>query len=165
MTQSKIIQLPAPLHGQLKALAAARGKTMVEVIADTVRQAVEAGEIKAETSGLSIALFLDLDAADEADQGPFALIKTGQGDMPPMSREDAETVAKHLALEDDASAACYNRFGYWRTERRGTSVKLIGTNRTDEKPVTLTMAPIVARGLAAELRKVAPELIAEANVA
>lgn len=164
MTQSKIIQLPAPLHGQLKALAAARGKTMVEVIADTVRQAVEAGEIGAETSGLSVAIYLDADVANEADMGPFAIIKSAQGNMPPMSREDAEIVAKHLALEEDASSACYNRFGWWSTEQRGTSVKLTGTNRADEKSITITMAPIVAKGLAAQLRKVAPELTAEANV-
>ncbi|ACB83542.1 hypothetical protein Mpop_5453 (plasmid) [Methylorubrum populi BJ001] len=164
MIQAQNIRLPGPIYSQLKALAVARATTMVEVVASFLRQAVEAGEIGAETSGLSIALFLDLDAADEADQGPFAIIKTDHGDMPPMARDDAEAVAKHLALEDDSRAACYNRFGSWSTERRGTSVKLTGTSRADDKAVTITMAPIVAKGLAAQLRKVAHELIAEANV-
>jgi plasmid stability protein len=85
----QFIKLPDPVHAQLKALAAARGKTMVEVIADTLRQAVEAGEIGAETAGISAKLLLDLDAANEADQGPWVVVSSPAGDLPRMTREDA----------------------------------------------------------------------------
>src|SRR5689334_6659282 len=48
------IQIPAPLHRQLKALANTRDTTMTGMLADLVRRAIEAGEIPDRTPGFDI---------------------------------------------------------------------------------------------------------------
>ena len=156
----QFIKLPDPIHAQLKALAAARSTTMVEVIASFTRQAVEAGEIKPEASGFSVSLLLDLDAATERDAGPYVVIKTPAGDMPPMTREDAETVAGFLGNEngtaDTITGHRTNRTGRWSVERRGTLIKLSGTPAgRGAKPIIVTLAPIIARDLAGQVWKAA----------
>lgn len=157
----QFVKLPDPVHAQLKALAAARSSTMVEVIASFLRQAVEAGEIKPETSGLSVnvGLLLDLDAS-ERDQGPFITVTTPEGSLPHMTREDAETVAGFLLGEDVAPDAARhvrtNAGKRWSVEARGTSLVLTGTPAgKGAQSVAFVMAPVVARDLAGQMRKAA----------
>jgi hypothetical protein len=150
----------------LEALAAARGATMVEVIAGFLRQAIEAGEIKPESAGLSVGITLDLD--DESGPGPWAVIRTNEGEMPYMSRAEAEFVAEALTAEKSSSPTalnfCTNRFGSWHIEARGTSMQINGTGHSDDKPfIRLIMAPVVARVLATQLQEIAPKLPEHAN--
>lgn len=166
MQQSQNIKLPGPIHAQLKALATVRGATMVDVIAGFLRQAIEAGEIAPESAGLSVGITLDLD--DEDGPGPWAFIKANDGDMPYMSRAEAEFIAEALTLEKSPSPTalnfCTNRFGSWHIEARGTSIQINGTGHSDDRPfIRLIMAPVVARSLAKQLRDLAPQLAEKAE--
>lgn len=162
MSQSKIIQLPAPLHAQLKALATKRGTTMVECIHGVVRDAIEKGELKDEVPGLKVTLTLDLDAEDH---GPWVIITTPSGDLPRMTREDAEVVARNLCRETtgdgEIDSTRANRNGVWSVGVRGTSVELLGKhpNQPIEKAVRVVMTPAIARDFARQVRRAAEKAV------
>lgn len=167
MNQAQNIRLPGPIYSQLKALAVARATTMVEVVASFLRQAVEAGEISADTAGVSAKLLFDWDAANEADQGPWVVVTSPAGDLPRMTREDAETVAGYLLGENTSPDAVRhvraNAGKQWTVEARGTSLKLTGKPAgKDAEPLTVTLAPVVARGLAQQMRAVAHSAVPDA---
>lgn len=161
MIQAQNIRLPGPVYTQLKALAAARSTTMVEVVASFLLKAVEAGEIAPESSGVSTSLHLDLDV--EENQGPYVVVHTPAGDMPPMTREDALTVAAFLVSDDRGADSIRHvrtsRGNRWSVERRGTSAVLVGQVRNSAKSVTFTMAPVVARGLSEQMVRIAPSAV------
>lgn len=154
MAQSQIIKLPSPLHAQLKALAAVRGTTMVGVVHSTIRQAIEAGELPDETPGLKVALVLDLDGEDH---GPFVVINTPKGELPYMTKEDAEAVAIVLetlgSLDPRGSDVVHNRLakgGQIAVGFRGTGIEIEGALWGDEKN---TVRVIVTAALAGDLAR------------
>lgn len=158
MKQSTLIQIPTPIHAQLKALAMKRGTTMVEVIHGAVRDAIAAGELPDEVPGLKVRLELDLDAEDH---GPWVIITTPSGDLPRMTREDAEAVARNLCREatgdDEIDSTRANRNGIWSVGVQGTSVELLGKhpNQPIEKAVRVVMTPAIARDFARQVRRAA----------
>lgn len=159
MNQSQNIKIPTPLHAQLKALAAKRGTTMVEVIHATVRQAIAAGELPDEVPGLKVRLELDLDTEDH---GPFVIISTAKGDMPRMTRDDAETVARYLAETEpgaDIEGQRMNHGDHWRVRFVGTSVKLSGKAHDAEESVEATLTVAFARDFARQVLRVAKQAV------
>lgn len=161
-----MMQLPAALHGQLKALADARGVTMVDVVHQTVRQAIEAGELADETPGLKVSLLLDLDAQAEADQGPFVMLRTPKGEFPAMTRDDAESVARSLSEIQAGSEAVFHRLGKngeLAVSILGRGVEIVGRPWADGETVRSVMPLAIARDLARQMRNVAQSAAPDAE--
>lgn len=163
MNQSTHIKIPTPLHAQLKVLAVKRGTTMVEVIHGVVRDAIEKGELKDEVPGLKVRLELNLDTEDH---GPHVIITTPNGDLPPMTREDAEAIACYLSETEPGSDITGNRInkgGHWKVGFVGTSVKLSGQAHGVVKPVEIVLTPAIARDFARQVRRAAEGAVHDIN--
>ena len=158
VTQSQNIKIPTPLHAQLKALATKRGVTMVEVVHSVVRDAIMAGELPDEVPGLKVRLEAHLDG-DESEFGPWVVITTPDGNLPRMTREDAEAVARNLCREnadgDDITHVRMNRAGTWEVRMQGTSIQLTGKTHDAEKAVEVILTPTIARDFARQVRRAA----------
>lgn len=154
--QHQVIKVPTPLHAQFKALAAKRGVTMVDIVHGVVRNAIEAGEIPDEVPGVRVRLVLDLDSEEH---GPFVIITTPEGDLPPMTRETAETVARHLCREnvsgEEVDSYRGDRRGFWSVTNIGTAVELTGRLHSEDKAPRIVMTPALAKDLARKIRTVA----------
>lgn len=159
MSQSTLIKVPTPVHAQLKLLAQRRGMTMVGVIEETIRRAISDGEIEDETPGLKVTILLDLDAKDH---GPFVRVTTPKGELPNMTREDAEAVASFLeeiAPGSDNVHVRTNRGCRWDVSFVGVAIKLTGRGPLDKSPTEAVMTASIAKGFARQLRKAAESAV------
>lgn len=146
MKQNTLIRLPVPLHGRLKALAAARNTTMVQVIADMVDQAVDAGEVPDKTPGFDIEvtrLGVTLHAGDEL----VAVMTVQQAHDVADTLEEVANSPKTtgVVLED----------GVLTIRRRGTGVSI--EPEVFNQHERYVLAPEVARDLARQIHKAAQQ--------
>ena len=146
MKQSTIIQIPVPLHHQLKKLAKARNTTMVSIIADVIAQAVDRGEIEPETPGLELEVTRDT-----------LTLRAGELTFPALTLTEANDLA--VTLEDVAEypkeVAIATESGVMFVRRRGAGVSLELDVKSDTRHV---MAPVVARDLAAHIRHIVSKI-------
>jgi hypothetical protein len=144
MKQSTIIQVPIPLHAQLKALAKARDTTMTGVLAAFVQQAVKAGEIDEAIPGFELT----------AERGRITLGKH----LVALTPEHARELADNLEAAIEPSGGPPRRVhrlspadeGFAVVTRRGTGIEIDTGNG-----VRSVVTPAIARDLARQLRKAA----------
>lgn len=160
---SQMLKIPTPLHTQLKALASKRGTSMVAVIHDFVRKAIEAGELDDEVPGFRVRLELNLDTEGH---GPFVILSTPEGDLPPMTRQTAEhysDILAQIAPGDDTEArSISDRTGHWAATNVGTGIKLYGGLNNPKTRLEGVVTVAFARDLARQLRAVAGSAVADA---
>ena len=158
MNQSSNLRIPAPLHAQLKALAATRGTTMVDVLHDTVRQAIEAGEIPDEVPGFKVSLLYDMDADNH---GPFVVVETPGGTFPRLKCEEAEIIASRIERLNPGDTLTRHsrekggRWTNWTIENAGTSVRIACDPHDSGERVEVVLTVAFARDFARLLRRVA----------
>lgn len=120
MAQSHNLKIPVTLHAQLKALAAKRGVTMVDVIRHTVRQAIVNGELPDEVPGITIDFDNDLDV----------IVRTTAGDLPTVSRGELELLGRSL-LDAKPNAPAHTssaKNGLIEVGFVGTAIEIKGTS-------------------------------------
>ena len=160
---SQMLKIPTPLHAQLKALATKRGTSMVAVVHDFVRKAIEAGELEDEVPGFRVRIELNLDAEEH---GPFVIVSTPEGDLPPMTRQTAELYANALAEiapgDDTQARSVTNLTGYWGVTNVGTGIKLYGGSDSSKGRIGGVVTLEFARDLARQLRAAAPNAVGDA---
>lgn len=155
MKQSQVIKIPAPLHTQFKTLAAKRGKTMVDLVHDVVRDAIARGELEDEVPGLGILIDLDNGGFER-----FITISATTGDFPRMTPADARAVAQRLAeIEPGAESVRFklDEGGQWSVRFVGTSIELWAAPWDGQNPAKFTMTVALARAFASQLQKAAED--------
>ena len=144
-----MIQVPKSLHAQLKALAAARGVTMVDLLHSFAGDAISAGELADVTPGFELA---------QADDTLVFSISNGCA-LAVMTLAQANHVAFILDrvayLGGDMSIVVEN--GVFAASRKGLGM-MIWNMAEDDHAARTIVTPQVARNLARQIRTAAAGL-------
>lgn len=146
MKQNTLLRLPVPLHTRLKELAKYRGVTMVQLIADMLDQAANAGDIADKTPGFDIevtARGVTLHAGDDL--------------VAVMTVEQARSMASALeeVAEQPKLVGVVAEDGIVTIRRRGTGISVEPDLHGQFERFVL--APEIARDVARQIRKAARE--------